>query len=157
MRTAITCIVALVAIGLMALRLAAAGAPSAPKAFLTTIVMTEVRDGRQVIVAEPNVTTRDGEEGTFLAGGEAVDAETKRYIPHGIQARVKVREIVPGKLRLSLYAGLGDLDAQGESSFLVREWGVHCVRTLAPGEKIEIDLGPDRKVTVTIRPVSAKK
>lgn len=157
MKRPIACLVLLIVIGLLAVRLRACGAPAAPKAFLTTIVMTQVKDGHTTVVAEPNVTTYDSQEATVLAGGEAVDPETKQNIPHGIQARVRVRELAPDKLRLSMHVSVGDLDAQDDSSFVIREWGVHCVRTLAPGEKIEIDLDADRKVIVSVMPVTAKK
>ena len=59
-------------------------------------------------------------------------------------------------MRVSMYAGQSELDAQGESNFTVRESGVHCVRTVKPGEKIELDLGSGRKVTVSVVPVAAK-
>lgn len=124
---------------------------------MASLIISEFRDGQWTIVAQPTVAVPDGMEGTLQAGGEAMDAETQRRIPYGIQARIRVREIEAGKLRLSMHVSQGTLDETEDSSFVIREWSLHCVRTIAPGEQVEFELGSDRKVAVRLSPVNPRR
>lgn len=142
-------------LALLAVGLVAAVAPST-KEFMVTIEVSENRDGKWTRVAEPSVVVEEGQEGTYIAGGEVRDPLTNRMLPYGIEARCKVLETDAGTLRLSMSITCGDLDTQGESSFVIREWSMHCVRTFVPGEPVEIDVGANRKARVLIRPVRPK-
>src|SRR5439155_6981286 len=124
--------------------------------FTSSFVLTALKDGKRTVLASPNLITNDGQEGTFFSGGEVpVDAHAKEVqsLSFGIKAQIKVRQLAADKLRVSMYAGHSELDAGAESDFLIREQGVHCVRTVKPGEKIEIDLGEGRHVAVTVASV----
>jgi Flp pilus assembly secretin CpaC len=147
------------AAGLVAPKVFAAPA-SAPTQFSTAVVMTELKDGQPVVVAQPHLITNEGQEGSFLAGGEApVGDGTNDVVPFGVQARVKVRQIAATQLRVSLHASHSNLDTQGGAggtgNFVIREIGVRCVKTIKPGEKIEVDLGDGRTMVATVKPVSA--
>ena len=147
------CAVLLLAVCTLALARAAAVAP-AIKQFTTAFVLTSMKDGKRIELARPNLLTNDGQEGAFVSGGEVpVDADAKDVLSFGIKAQIKVRELAPDKLRVLMYAGHSELDAQGDSNFSIREQGVRCVRTVKPGEKIEIDLDEGRHVAVTVNPV----
>ena len=155
MRTIGLCAVLFVVVCALA---GAAAIPPGGKQFTTSFVLTAMKDGKRIVLGEPTLVTNEGQEGTFLSGGEApVDKDGKEFLSFGTNARIKVRQEAPDKLRVSMYAGYGDLDAQGESNFVIREQGVYCVRTVKPGEKIDIDLGGGRAVGFTVNPVEAKR
>jgi Flp pilus assembly secretin CpaC len=152
----------LVGIGSLALAKAAAEAPGRTQ-FATRIVITEMRNGKAVVLAEPHLLTIEGQEGASLSGGEVpTNVNPIETLSFGLSARVKVRELPDGKLRVSIYAGQSNLDERAgqlggaSESVVVREQGVHCVRTIAAGEKIELELDAGRKVTATIQPVVAR-
>ena len=153
MKTFGLCGILFVVMGALLLARAAA-APPATKQFTTSFVLTGIKDGKPTVLAEPTLMTHEGQEGTFVSGGEVpVDTDAKEILSFGLTARIKVRQLAADKLRVSMYAGHGELDPQADSNFLIRERGVHCVRTVKPGEKIELDLGEGRRVAVTVRPV----
>ncbi len=139
-------------LGTLALAPGANDAPAA-KQFTTKFVLTTLKDGKRASLATPTLVTNEGQEGTFLVGNEVpVDADGKESLSYGITARVKVRQLAPDKLRVSLYAGHSELDGQAGSNFVIREQGAHCVRTVKPGETIEFDLGGGRTAAVSVNP-----
>lgn len=129
---------------------AAAVAPAGNQ-FTTAFVLTAMEDGKRIVVAEPTLVTDEGQEGEFFSGEDApVDKDGKESLPFGITARIKVYQETHDRLRVSMYASQSDLDMRAPSSFLIRERGVHCVRTVKPGEKVEIDLGEGRTAAFTV-------
>lgn len=137
---------------------AAADPPAEARTYMVQITFGQERDGRQAVIAQPTVVAADGEEASYVSGGEVqFDPETKQRVPYGIRARVRVRELEDGRLRVSLQAAVGDLEEQREGDALIREWAVRCVRTVAPAETIEIEFADDRKVAVIVRPVTRRE
>src|SRR4051794_16903623 len=80
---ALSCVL-LVAAGTLSLA-RAADAPAGKQQFTTSFVVTATKDGKRTTLAEPAITTNDGEEGTFLAGGEVpIDPDGKELLPFGV-------------------------------------------------------------------------
>ena len=157
MRILAFCAVLSLAIGSFATDLQSApeAVPAKPaaKQFVAKFVVSETVGGKRKIVAEPTIIANDGQEATFLSGGEVpVGDGTNDALTFGLRTRIKVHEVASDKLRVSMYAGQSDLE-RGEGDFLIRESGVHCVRTVKPGETIELAIGAGWKAAVTISAV----
>ena len=130
-------------------------APAA-KQFAAKFVISQTKDGKTKVIAEPTLIALEGTEATYLAGGEVpVDPAHGEFLQFGTQARLRVREIAANRLRVSIYAGQSDVEpVKPDGDVIIRESGVHYVKTVTPGEKFEIELGSDRKAVVTVSRVN---
>ena len=135
-----------------------AAPPAAPRAFTANVRLSEMKDGTRTVVSQPTLTTEDGSETGFLAGGQMMaDLGHGEAIEFGFGVRLTIHAIAPDRLRVLLYASHGEIDpavAQEPAAARcgrVRESGVHCVRDVAPGEPITVDLDGGRRVEMTVR------
>jgi hypothetical protein len=126
--------------------------------FVTTLVLTESKGDKETVVAEPTLTAADGEQASYFSGGDApVGDRTADTVPFGNEVRVKVRELAPDQLRVSMYALQSEIVNHGNPNYEIYEKAVRCVRTVKPGEKIEATLRSGMKVVATFDRLPAKQ
>jgi hypothetical protein len=145
-------IVSLVGLALIGPHSAVSANPAAAaKQFAAKLVISQTKEGKTKVIAEPTLIALEGQDAAYLSGGEVpVDPAHGEFLEFGTKARVRVREIAPNRLRVAIYAGQSDVEPLKDGDVIIRETGVHYVKTVAPGERFEIELGTDRKAVVTI-------
>jgi Flp pilus assembly secretin CpaC len=136
---------------LCAVTFAAGGGAAEPKEFGARMVMTEMRNGKPVVWAEPTLVARDGQRASFLAGGEVpVDLGKIEYIEFGTRADITVHEIAAGRLSVCAWFNVSTLDTSTPGSIVIPESGVRIIKTINPGDFLEADLPGGRHVKVTV-------
>ncbi len=112
------------------------------------VAIDEKKMATKLIVAEDK-------EGSFLSGG-TIPVDPSTTIDFGLSMKVKVHVTAADKLHVMCTAGQSEIDPNHKDDIVVRETSVHCVKTIAPGGTVDLDLGNDRTASFTVTPVEAK-
>lgn len=127
----------------------AAADPAAKKLFTVKLKITETKEGQTRTIAEPVLIVREGEEASFVTGGEVASADDAAAVV-GLQAKMIVRAAEDQKLRVALTVFNNELKDSAKSDFTIVQSGARCVKTIARGEANTFDMGEGRQATLIV-------
>ncbi|HZZ44427.1 MAG TPA: hypothetical protein VFE58_15940 [Tepidisphaeraceae bacterium] len=154
MKTTLLCLALAITMISFALQQSLASSPPAKK-FHLEITFTGIKGLDHPLP----LNVPDGKPATFQAGSEIPDdAGDLQYIFVGVEGKIRVHELSPDQWRVSISATQSDhADAiKDPSNILIPVSGIHCLRTIKPGETIDLDLGSGHKITFKISSTSKR-
>lgn len=107
-------------------------------------IATKTGEGNTALVAEPALTMREGEEGTFISGGVVPvpgdRPETTGWVETGVRTGVRVVGREDGRVRVECWLEKSEMEKTSEERFEMKSRNTRSIRIVKLGESIDLSV-----------------
>jgi Flp pilus assembly secretin CpaC len=137
-----------------------------PRCFLLACTVYQTgENGTRKILAQPNLVTRDGQEASFLSGGQrpvpGPESQSIEFVDFGLSFRVKVNTMPEDQVRLDASVEVKELKPDPKERIRVSGRSVRTIEVVKLGKVVRLSLDPkggrETFLEIKIEPISQDK
>ena len=130
------------------------GSASPPKQFLASCTITHLKDGKTVLFSSPKLCILNGQQGSFLIGGELMTGMgSDETIKVGEELNITVRDAGDGNIRISAMLSESQPAKQDGAGIVVHESSARTVQPAKLGEPVILTMENGSVVRIVLSEV----